>query len=64
MTVREMPMQSAETIVTTREQITKVFAEWVKRFEETPEEFRVNDFSEGYAEDSTDFFIKLLHEVS
>jgi hypothetical protein len=52
------------TIITTKQQIEKAFAEWKRQAEETPEEFYAKDFTDTYAQDCTELFVKLLHEVN
>jgi hypothetical protein len=53
------------TIITTKEQIQKVFAEWNRRYLETPEEFRPDAaYDEEAARVSAEYFVQLLHEVN
>lgn len=54
----------SETIITTKEQITKVFGEWHKRYNENPDDFLPIGYEDGDAEKSADYFLELLHKVN
>lgn len=57
-----MPV-AGEVIITTRSQIVKAYAEWVKQWEAAAEDERMTYDDENYAEAAADHFIKLLHSV-
>lgn len=53
---------TSDTIITTKEQIEKVFAEWDKQRREQPDDFVSLD--EYNPSDAADYFVKLLHQVN